>query len=70
MPLPWLNVEHDVGPAAFHIFKDGIKCFGNGERIALASEVLLAREACHILSKGIGRLLQYHHKPGTEIKLN
>lgn len=24
-PLPWLDAEHDVGPAVMQIFKDGSK---------------------------------------------
>lgn len=31
VPLPWLDAEHDVGPAVLQIFKDGLKRW-NGHR--------------------------------------
>lgn len=37
--LPWLDAEHDVGPAILQLFKDGPQKW-NGKRIALAYEYL------------------------------
>lgn len=34
VPLPWLDAEHDVGPALIQIFKDGPKRW-NGHRLVL-----------------------------------
>lgn len=56
--LPWLDAEHDVGPAVIQIFKDGVAKWG-GERIALAWEVLSPREACEQFEKGVGRKVTY-----------
>ena len=57
--LPWLDAEHDVGAAVLQLFKDGIKTWGNGERIALAYEMLSPREACRAFAKGVGRPVRY-----------
>ncbi len=43
--LPWLDAEHDIGPAILQIFKTGVDKWGHGRRIALAYEVLTPREA-------------------------
>lgn len=56
--LPWLDAEHDVGPAIIQIFKDGVAKWG-GERIALAWEVLSPKEACEQFEKGVGRKVTY-----------
>lgn len=56
--LPWLDAEHDVGPAVIQIFKDGVSKWG-GERIALAWEILSPREACEQFEKGVGRKVTY-----------
>ncbi|CAK7267010.1 hypothetical protein SEPCBS119000_002324 [Sporothrix epigloea] len=61
--LPWLDAEHDVGPAILQIFKDGISKWGRGQRIALAYEMLSPREACRHFSRGLGRPVNY--KRGT-----
>ncbi|KAJ4402808.1 hypothetical protein N0V82_010738 [Gnomoniopsis sp. IMI 355080] len=56
--LPWLDAEHDVGPAILQVFKDGIPKWG-GKRVALAWEVLTPREACEQFAKGLGRKVTY-----------
>ncbi|KAK0727274.1 NmrA-like family-domain-containing protein [Lasiosphaeria miniovina] len=66
--LPWLDAEHDVGPAILQIFKDGVKKWGGGRRIALAYEMLSPREACRVFTKGVGRPLRYVRGP-IEVKV-
>lgn len=56
--LPWLDAEHDVGPAILQVFKDGVGKWG-GKRIALAWEVLTPLEACAQFEKGVGRKVTY-----------
>ncbi|ROW05984.1 hypothetical protein VPNG_08469 [Cytospora leucostoma] len=56
--LPWLDAEHDVGPAILQVFKDGVGKWG-GKRIALAYEVLTPREVCAEFAKGVGRPVRY-----------
>ncbi|KAF5558837.1 nitrogen metabolic regulation [Fusarium napiforme] len=65
--LPWLDAEHDVGPAVLQIFKDGPSKW-NGERIALAYEYLTPKEVCRLFSKGVGRPVRYVRGP-IEIKV-
>ncbi|KAJ4302263.1 hypothetical protein N0V88_002400 [Collariella sp. IMI 366227] len=65
--LPWLDAEHDVGPAILQIFKDGVKKWGGGKRIALAYEMLSPSEACEVFARGVGRPVRYVHGP-IEIK--
>lgn len=65
--LPWLDAEHDVGPAILQIFKDGVSKW-NGERIALAYEYLTPKEACQVFSRGVGRPVEYVRGP-IEIKV-
>ncbi|AEO56931.1 hypothetical protein MYCTH_2302460 [Thermothelomyces thermophilus ATCC 42464] len=67
--LPWLDAEHDVGPAILQIFKDGVKKWGGGKRISLAYEMLSPREACEVFSRGVGRPVRYVHGP-IEIKVS
>ena len=66
--LPWLDAEHDVGPAILQIFKDGLRKWGNGKRIALAYEMLTPREACRVFSRGVGRPVRYIRGP-IEVKV-
>ncbi|CAK7564174.1 MAG: hypothetical protein SEPTF4163_002058 [Sporothrix epigloea] len=61
--LPWLDAEHDVGPAILQIFKDGVSKWGRGQRIALAYEMLSPREACRHFSRGVGRPVNYKRSP-------
>ncbi|ROV91173.1 hypothetical protein VSDG_07861 [Cytospora chrysosperma] len=56
--LPWLDAEHDVGPAILQVFKDGVGKWG-GKRIALAYEMLSPREVCAEFEKGLGRPVRY-----------
>lgn len=56
--LPWLDAEHDVGPAILQVFKDGVGKWG-GRRIALAYEMLSPREVCAEFEKGLGRPVRY-----------
>lgn len=65
--LPWLDAEHDVGPAVLQIFKDGVSKW-HGERIALAYEYLTPREACKLFSQGVGRPVHYVRGP-IELKV-
>ncbi|KAH6840817.1 NmrA-like family-domain-containing protein [Chaetomium sp. MPI-CAGE-AT-0009] len=66
--LPWLDAEHDVGPAILQIFKDGLKKWGGGKRVGLAYEMLSPKEACEVFSRGVGRPVRYVHGP-IEIKV-
>lgn len=65
--LPWLDAEHDVGPAVLQIFKDGFSKW-NGKRIALAYEYLTPKEACEVFERGVGRPVRYVRGP-IEIKV-
>ncbi|KZZ96480.1 nitrogen metabolite repression-(nmr)-responsible protein [Moelleriella libera RCEF 2490] len=56
--LPWLDAEHDVGPAILQLFKDGPAKWRD-ERIALAYEYLTPKEACRLFSRGVGRPVRY-----------
>lgn len=67
--LPWLDAEHDVGPAVLQIIKDGVKRWGKGERIALAYEMLSPREACRVFAKGVGRRVRYQREAKIEVKV-
>jgi len=69
VPLPWLDAEHDVGPAVLQLIKDGISRWGRGERIALAYEMLSPRDACRKFQKGVGRRVRYKHDPKIEVKV-
>ncbi|TVY82376.1 Nitrogen metabolite repression protein nmr [Lachnellula suecica] len=56
--LPWLDAEHDVGPAVLQIFKDGVSKWGT-KSIPLAYEMLSPVEACAAFSRGLGRKVKY-----------
>ncbi|KAI0166844.1 nitrogen metabolite repression--responsible protein [Hypoxylon sp. FL1284] len=60
--LPWLDAEHDVGPAIIQLFKDGPEKW-NGKRIALAYEYLTPLEACKAFEHGVGRRVTYKRGP-------
>ncbi|KAK0720080.1 NmrA-like family-domain-containing protein [Lasiosphaeris hirsuta] len=66
--LPWLDAEHDVGPAILQIFKDGPRKWGGGKRIALAYEMLTPKEACRVFSRGVRRPVRYVRGP-IEVKV-
>lgn len=40
-PLPWLDVEHDVGPAMMQLFGDGIEKWSGHRYIFVVGRVLL-----------------------------
>lgn len=65
--LPWLDAEHDVGPAILQLFKDGPAKW-NGKRIALAYEYLSPLEACKAFEAGVGRPVRYKRGP-IEVKV-
>ncbi|KAI1811903.1 NmrA-like family protein [Poronia punctata] len=65
--LPWLDAEHDVGPAIIQVFKDGPAKW-NGKRIALAYEYLTPVEACRAFEVGVGRPVRYKRGP-IEVKV-
>ncbi|CZT49476.1 probable nitrogen metabolic regulation protein nmr [Rhynchosporium secalis] len=69
VPLPWLDAEHDVGPAVIQLIKDGISRWGNGERVALAYEMLSPRAACRAFSRGVGRPVRYKYNAKIDIKV-
>ncbi|KAK2064621.1 NmrA-like family protein [Colletotrichum caudatum] len=60
--LPWIDAEHDVGPAILQIFKDGVSKW-RAKRIALAWEMLTPREACEVFARGVGRPVRYIRGP-------
>jgi len=60
--LPWLDSEHDVGPAIFQIFKEGPRKW-NGKRIPLAFSLLTPTEVCEAFSRGLQRPVRYKHGP-------
>ncbi|KAI9803804.1 MAG: hypothetical protein M1825_001684 [Sarcosagium campestre] len=68
VPLPWLDAEHDVGPAVLQILKDGPQKW-QGQRIALAFEMLTPREVCAAFSRGLNRRVSYARGP-IEIKVS
>ncbi|MCJ1314042.1 hypothetical protein MMC25_007722 [Agyrium rufum] len=65
--LPWLDAEHDVGPAILQIFKDGPRKWG-GSRIALAFELLTPNEVAAAFSRALKRPVSYIRGP-IEIKV-
>ncbi|KAI1501101.1 nitrogen metabolite repression--responsible protein [Biscogniauxia marginata] len=65
--LPWLDAEHDVGPAILQLFKDGPQKW-NGRRIALAYEYLTPLETCEAFERGLGRRVRYKRGP-IEVKV-
>ncbi|KAG0646548.1 Nitrogen metabolite regulation [Hyphodiscus hymeniophilus] len=66
--LPWLDAEHDVGAAVLQLIKDGVRKWGNGERIALAYEMLSPKEVCKVFARGVGRPVRYR-RGQIEIKV-
>ncbi|KAI9860921.1 MAG: hypothetical protein M1813_005600 [Trichoglossum hirsutum] len=68
LPLPWLDAEHDVGPAVLQIFKDGPRKWA-GHRIALAFETLTPHQACAAFQRGVGRPVRYIRGP-IQIKVS
>ncbi|RDL36355.1 NAD(P)-binding Rossmann-fold containing protein [Venustampulla echinocandica] len=67
--LPWLDAEHDVGPAVLQIFKDGADKWA-GQTIPLAYEMLSPTEACQAFSRGIGgRKVSYRRRTTIEVRV-
>ncbi|KKY23688.1 putative nitrogen metabolic regulation protein [Phaeomoniella chlamydospora] len=66
--LPWLDAEHDVGPAVIQIFKDGPKRWKH-HRIALAFELLTPRQVCRLFSRALERPVRYIHSPKIDIRV-
>ncbi|RMZ11334.1 hypothetical protein D0860_03475 [Hortaea werneckii] len=61
-PLPWLDAEHDVGPALLQIFKMGPNHW-KGQRVTLAFEKLTPLQCCARFARGVGRPVKYVHGP-------
>ncbi|TKA80946.1 hypothetical protein B0A49_00880 [Cryomyces minteri] len=61
-PLPWLDAEHDVGPAVLQVSKSGPEAWV-GQRITLAFERLTPRQLCARFSRGVSRPVVYRHGP-------
>ncbi|KAH7551021.1 hypothetical protein BM1_10394 [Bipolaris maydis] len=61
-PLPWLDSEHDVGPAIFQLFKEGPRKW-NGKRIPLAFASMTPRQVCKAFSVGLKRPVRYKRGP-------
>ncbi|KAF3113035.1 hypothetical protein TWF569_004478 [Orbilia oligospora] len=64
--MPFLDAEHDTGPAVIQILKDGPQKW-NGARIPLAFEYLNPREIAAVFTKALNRPFTYK-KAGLEIK--
>jgi len=64
--LPWLDAEHDVGPAVLQILKDGPSKW-NGHRIALAFENLTPIQVCQAAERAIERPCHYVFDPKIEV---
>ncbi|KAH7362004.1 nitrogen metabolic regulation protein [Plectosphaerella cucumerina] len=65
--LPWLDAEHDIGPAILQLIKDGVAKW-RGKRVSLAWEALTPIEACKAFSRGVGRPVKYVRGP-IEVKV-
>ncbi|KAK3171410.1 hypothetical protein OEA41_003494 [Lepraria neglecta] len=68
IPIPWLDAEHDVGPAVLQIFKDGLRKW-SGHRIALAFELLTPSRVCLLFSRALRRPVRYIESPTIEIEV-
>ena len=86
IPIPWLDAEHDVGPAVLQIFKDGLRRW-SGHRyglnvpcqhipaltacsIALAFELLTPTRVCQLFSRALRRPVRYVESPTIEIEVS
>ncbi|KAK5133920.1 hypothetical protein LTR08_007149 [Meristemomyces frigidus] len=61
-PLPWLDAEHDVGPALLQISKMGPQHW-KGQRVTLAFEKLTPLQCCARFARGVGRPVKYVRGP-------
>jgi len=66
-PLPWLDAEHDVGPAVLQILKEGPRKWG-GKRVPLAFSHLTPRQVCKAFSRALDRPVRYVRGP-VEIEI-
>ncbi|KAJ4502432.1 hypothetical protein HRR83_005528 [Exophiala dermatitidis] len=66
--LPWLDAEHDVGPAVLQVLKDGPKKW-LGQRIPLAFENLTPLQVCDIFGRALERPCRYVFDQHIEIKV-
>jgi len=66
--LPFIDVEHDLGPAVMQIFKDGPMKWG-GSRISLAFSQLTPLEICSAFSRVLNTNVTYIHSPILEVKV-
>jgi hypothetical protein len=67
--LPWLDAEHDLGPAVLQIFKDGPKQW-NGHRIALAFQNLTPKQVCQAFSRALERPCNFVFDPKIHIRVS
>lgn len=68
-PMPWLDAEHDVGPAVLQIFKDGVKKWQH-HRIALAFELLSPKQVCFLFARALNRRVTYQFAPKIDIEVS
>ncbi|KAF2436799.1 NmrA-domain-containing protein [Tothia fuscella] len=62
--LPWLDAEHDVGPAVLQIFMDGPRKWAD-KRIPLAYQYLTPLEVCEAFGRALYRPIRYVRGPIT-----
>jgi len=62
VPLPWLDAEHDVGPAVLQIFKEGPRKWGS-RCVTLAYSKLTPKEVCKAFARGLSRRVKYKRGP-------
>ncbi|KAK7510474.1 NmrA-like family-domain-containing protein [Phyllosticta citriasiana] len=62
IPIPWLDAEHDVGPAILQIFKQGPRKWA-GHRIPLAFSQLTPVQVCEAFSRALSRPVRYVRGP-------
>ncbi|KAL6251902.1 hypothetical protein RBB50_002112 [Rhinocladiella similis] len=67
--LPWLDAEHDFGPAVLQIIKDGPNRWGKGQRVALAFENLTPRQVCDAFTRALNMPCHYVFDPQIEVKV-
>ncbi|KAG8529843.1 uncharacterized protein KY384_005324 [Bacidia gigantensis] len=67
-PLPWLDAEHDVGPAVLQLIKDGPKKWNN-HRVPLAFELLSPDRVCYLFSRALNRRVNYQFSPTIDIEV-
>ncbi|KAK5194155.1 hypothetical protein LTR99_005615 [Exophiala xenobiotica] len=68
--LPWLDVEHDFGPAVLQIIKDGPNRWGKGQTVALAFENLTPMQVCDSFSRALDLPCHYVYDQQIEVKVS